>query len=96
MIYLFVFILFIIGLYCVLFTFNLIRLLIGLELMIKGATLLIINAGYEANHLALSSAMVITLIVIEVVVMVVAAGVILGLYSYHKSLNTKNVKLLKG
>ncbi len=96
MIYLFVLLLFIIGLYCVIATFNLIRLLIGLELMIKAVTLLLIYVGSSNGRLALAQSMVITLIVIEVVVMVVAVGVVLGLHRYHHSLNTKYIKELKG
>jgi len=96
MIYLFVLLLLIIGLYCIFATFNLMRLLIGLELMIKAVTLLLINVGYSNGHLGLAQSLVITLIVIEVVVMVVGVGIILGLHNYHKSLNTKYIKLLKG
>jgi len=96
MIFLAALLLFIIGLYCVIATFNLMRLLIGLELMIKAVTLLIIYVGYLNGHLALAQAMIITLIVIEVVVMVVAVGVVLGLHRYHNSLNTKYIKMLKG
>ena len=96
MIYIIVLLLFMIGFYCLLATFNLIRVLIALELMIKAVTLLIIYAGSQGQHPALSQAMVITLIVIEVVVMVVAAGVVLGLHHYHDSLNTKYIKHLKG
>ena len=96
MIYIFIVLLFMIGFYCLLATFNLMRLLIALELMIKAVTLLIIYAGYQSQQLALAQSLVITLIVIEVVVMVVAVGVVLGLHRYHDSLNTKDIKLLKG
>ena len=94
--YILILLLFMIGFYCLLATFNLIRLLIALELMIKAVTLLLIYAGSQSQHLALSQSMVITLIVIEVVVMVVAAGVVLGLHRFHNSLNTKYIKHLKG
>lgn len=87
---------FITGFYCLFATFNLFRVLIALEIMIKSVTLFLVLVGYVSNHLALAQAMVITLIVIEVVVMVVATGIILGLQRHHGSLNTKNIKLLKG
>ena len=88
--------LFIIGLYCVLATFNLIRALIGLELLIKAVTLLIVVVGFIGGHIALIQALVITLIVIEVVVMTVAMGVVLGLHSHNSSLDIRKLKNLRG
>ena len=64
------------GLYCILVTRNLMRVIIGLELLTKAVTLLIIVAGYVTGHIALAQSLVITLIIIEVVVIAVAAGVI--------------------
>lgn len=84
------------GVYCFLVTYNLLRMLIGLEIMIKGVTLLIIVAGYLSGRMALAQSIVITVIVIEVVVMVVAAGIILGFFNLYDSLNVKNARNLKG
>ena len=88
--------LFVMGLYCLLVTFNLVRVLIGLELLIKAATLLIILAGYLSGRTGLAQAIVITMIVIEVVVIVVAGGVVLQAFARHGSLNVKNLRNLKG
>jgi len=92
----FVILLFICGTYCILATFNLIRALIGIEILIKAATLLIIVAGYITKNMALAQAIVITLIVIEVVFMVVASGIILGLFRHHNTIDTRKLKDLKG
>lgn len=88
--------LFVIGIYCVLATRNLIRALIGLEILIKAVTFLIIAAGYMTGHEALAQSLVITLIVIEVVVITVAVGVVLGIHSYNNSLDARNIRNLKG
>jgi NADH-quinone oxidoreductase subunit K len=88
--------LFITGLYCVLATFNLIRVLVGIEILIKAATLLIIVCGQLTGRQALAQAIVITLIVIEVVIMVAAGGVILCLYKHNHSIDTRKLKNLKG
>ena len=88
--------LFIAGLYCILVTRNLMRVLIGLELLTKGVTLLIILGGYMTGRVALAQSLVITLIVIEVVVIAVMAGVILSIYRHTGSLDASNVKSLKG
>ncbi len=92
----FIAMLFIIGLYCILATRNLLRALIGLELLIKAATLLITTVGYVSAHTALTQAIIITMIVIEVVVVVVAVGVVIGVRSHTGSLDTRNIRDLKG
>lgn len=93
---LFIILFVIMGLYCIIATFNLIRVLIGLELMIKAVTLLLIVAGELSGHQALAQTLVITLIVIEVVVMVVGAGIVLGIHAHTGRLNVKNIRELKG
>jgi multisubunit Na+/H+ antiporter MnhC subunit len=88
--------LFIIGIYCIVATYNLIRALIGLEILIKAVTLLLILAGYVTGHTALTQALVITLIVVEVVMITVAVGVVLGIHAHNKTLDTRNIRNLKG
>ena len=92
----FIILLSIAGAYCILMTFNLIRALLGLEILIKASTLLIILAGYLTHQAGLAQAMVITLIVIEVVIMVVAGGIILSLFRHYKTIDTRKLNQLKG
>lgn len=82
--------------YCILFSRNLIRILIGLELLIKAVTLLIALAGYITGHMALAQTMIITLIVIEVVVIAVAAGIVIGAQRHNQSLDVRTLRNLKG
>lgn len=88
--------LFVIGLYYILVTYNLIRVLIGLEIIIKAVTLLLVVAGYMTKHVALVQALVITLIVIEAVLITVAIGVVLGLHGKNDSLDVRKIRNLKG
>lgn len=88
--------LFITGIYCLLATRNLIRILIALEILTKGVTLLLIAAGYATGQEALAQALVITLIIIEVVVIAVAAGIVIGLHKYNETLDTRKLRNLKG
>jgi multisubunit Na+/H+ antiporter MnhC subunit len=90
------FLVFIAGLYCVVATFNLIRAVIGLELMTKAVTLLIIIAGYATGQTGLAQALAITLIVIEVVIMVVAMGVILSVFRHNKTVDARLIRNVKG
>ncbi len=84
------------GLFCLLATRNFLRVLIGVEILMKSVTFLLIVAGFLSGRMALAQAMVITVIVIEVVVVVVFAGVILGFFRKHDSLDTRNARRMKG
>jgi len=86
----------IIGLYCVVATRNLIRAVIGVVLLSKSVTLLLIIAGNRVQQTALAQALVITVIVVEVVIITVAVGIILRLYQHHRSLDTTLLRNLKG
>jgi multisubunit Na+/H+ antiporter MnhC subunit len=89
-------VLFVIAAYCVTVSINLIRILIGLELFTKAVTLLLVVAGFATGRVALSQALVITLIVVEIVVIAVAAGVVVGAYQHTNSLDVRDLRNLKG
>jgi len=84
------------GIYCLVMTRNFLRVLIGLELMTKAVTLLIIVAGLASGRLALAQALAITLIVVEVVVVSVAAGIVLSVFRLNESLDIRKSRNLKG
>ena len=84
------------GLWCMLATYNLLRMLVGLEILMKSVTFFLIVAGYFSGRMALAQSMAITVIVIEVVVVVVAAGLILGFYRKTDSLSVRNTRELRG
>ena len=72
------------------------RALIGVEILIKAVTLLLVVVGYFRGQVALTQGLVLTLIVIEVVIMTVAVGMVLGIHRYYKSLDARNIRKLKG
>jgi multisubunit Na+/H+ antiporter MnhC subunit len=84
------------GFYCLIVTYNLIRALIGLELLTKSVTLFIILAGYLTGRTGLAQALAITLIVIEVVVIAVAVGIVLCVYGHNKSIDGRLLRNIKG
>ena len=77
-------------------TNNLIRTLIGLEILTKAVTLLIILAGYVVGQMGLAQALAITLIIIEVAVTVVAVGIVLCIFRHHRSLDAASIRNIKG
>ena len=92
----FIILVFICGLYCLLASFNLIRILIGVEILIKAATLLIILAGYICGASSLAQSIVVTLIVVEIVFMVVAGGIILWAFRHHRTIDPRKLMTMKG
>lgn len=84
------------ALYCILVSRNLIRILIGLELLTKAVTLLIALAGYLTGNMALAQSLIVTLIVVEVVVIAVAAGIIVGAHRHNQTLDVRALRNLKG
>jgi multisubunit Na+/H+ antiporter MnhC subunit len=87
---------FITGLYCILVTSNLIRAIIGVELLTKAVTLFLILAGYVTGHTGLAQALAITLIIIEVVVVAIAVGVALCVFAHNRTIDVKLLRNLKG
>ena len=67
-----------------------------MELMTKAATLLIVIGGWVSGRMALAQALVINLIVVEVVVVAVAAGIVVSLFRKNGSLSTRKLDSLKG
>jgi NADH:ubiquinone oxidoreductase subunit K len=84
------------GFYSVIMSNNLIRTLIGVEILTKSVTLLIIIAGSVSNQMPLAQAIAITIIIIEVVLTVVAVGIILCLFRHEKTMDSKIAHNLKG
>lgn len=79
------------GFYSLFVTKNLIRTLISIEILMKAVTLLLVIAGYVTKQLQNVQAYIITMIVIEVVVLSVAAGIVINIYRKNESLDTKNI-----
>ena len=92
----FIILLFTCGAYCIVVTRNMIRAIIGLELLIKAVTLLIILVGNITGRTALAQGLVITIIVIEVVVAATAAGIALCVFRHTDSLDVRSLRNLKG
>jgi multisubunit Na+/H+ antiporter MnhC subunit len=84
------------GLWCLYATHNLVRVLIGMELLTKAVTLLLVLAGAVTGRVAAMQALVITVIVIEVVVLVVAAGIVVAAHEKTGTNLTDSLTDLKG
>ncbi len=89
-------ILFTAGLYCIFASHNLIRVVVGIEMLTKAVTLMLSLAGALTGRMATAEAFIITLIVMEVVAIAVATGLVVGIFKHHGSARTKFIRVLKG
>jgi NADH-quinone oxidoreductase subunit K len=85
-----------IGIYSLVVTRNLMRILLSLEILTKAVTLLMIGVGYMTGKLAEAQTYVITIIIIEVMLLVISTGILFGVYKANGSLDTKSLNNLKG
>ena len=88
--------LFAIGVYSLLVTTNLIRILVSIEILTKGVTLLMIGAGYVTGRVVEAEAYVITIIVVEVVLLAIATGIVLGVYRNNGEIYVHGIRNMKG
>jgi NADH-quinone oxidoreductase subunit K len=91
-----VILLFCIGLYTLIASKNMLRMLIGFEVMAKGVTLAIISAGYSNGRIVLSQVLTITVIVVEVIFVAIALGIIMLIYRKKQSLHLTKLEKPRG
>lgn len=84
------------GLFMLVRTNNLIRVIISTEIVMKAVTLLLIFAGYVNGNYLLAQTFIVTVIVIEVVVAVVAAGIAISIYRHNGDLDIRKLNKLNG
>ncbi len=84
------------GLYMLVRTHNMIRIIISVEIAMKAITLLLIFAGWLNGQTALSQAFVVTIIVAEVVVAVVAAGIAISSFRKNGDMDIRRLNKLNG
>jgi NADH:ubiquinone oxidoreductase subunit K len=92
----FVILLLIIGFYYILATRNLVRILLGVEIITKAALLSIIVVGYVTDNMPLAQSLAVIMIIIEVFVIAVAAGIIIQIYKVTGSVDARNIRNLRG
>ncbi|MCR4962695.1 MAG: NADH-quinone oxidoreductase subunit K [Firmicutes bacterium] len=84
------------GLYMLVRTYNMIRIIIAVEVAMKAITLLLAYAGWLNGQTALSQAFVVTIIVMEVVVAVVAAGLAISSFRKNGDVDIRRLNKLNG
>jgi multisubunit Na+/H+ antiporter MnhC subunit len=85
-----------IGLYALLTMRNLIKLFIGIEVLGKGVSLVLLSTGFAKGNILLAQSLVVTYIVIEVCLVATALALIINVTRHTKSLDVRRLTKLKG
>ncbi len=85
-----------VGLYCLLTMKNMLKLLIGVEIIVKGVTLALLATGFDRQNVAVAQALAITVIVVEVSVVATALAIVINIYRHTHSLDVRKLTKLKG
>jgi len=85
-----------IGIYGLLTMKNMVKLLIGIEIIAKGVTLALIVTGATKDNLMLAQSLVISVIVVDVAVLATALAIIIRINRHTKSLDVRKLTKLKG
>ncbi|MEK6796186.1 MAG: NADH-quinone oxidoreductase subunit K [Spirochaetota bacterium] len=85
-----------IGLYVLVFSRNMIRMLIAVEVLVKGLTLTLFGVSQATKSQGLGQALFITMLVIEVIAAVAILAFIVHTYRLTKSIDVRTLSRLKG
>jgi len=85
-----------VGIYCLLAMRNLIKLFIGIEVVSKGVSLVLLATGFAKGNVLLAQSLVITFIVVEVCLVATALAIIINIYRHTKSLDVRKLTKLRG
>jgi multisubunit Na+/H+ antiporter MnhC subunit len=86
----------IVGLYALLTMKNVIKLFIGIEVIGKAVSLVLLSTGFAKNNILLAQSLVITFIVIEVSLVATALALIINITRRTKSLDVRKLTKLRG
>lgn len=87
---------FFIGVYCMIVTRNLIKQLIGLEIISKALMIAIISAGAFSGNTNLAQALIITIIMVEAVIVATGLALLVKNYRLNRSIDVKKLDNLRG
>jgi len=85
-----------VGFYALLFKRNLIKLVIALQILVKGVMLAIIGAGLISNRINLAQSLVITVIVADTIVAVIGMALAVQVRRQLGTLDVAELSKLRG
>lgn len=87
---------FALGLFALVAKTSLLKVLLGLQVMGKAATLTFVLAGFLLDDLGRAQSLVFTIVVIEVVVAALALALMVRVYQLTGSIDVRGIRRLRG
>lgn len=84
------------GIFMLIMTSNMIRVVLAVEVMMKAVTLLLIYAGNVSGQLGLAQTFIVTQIIVEIVVAAVASGLVINIYRKTGNRELRKLNKLNG
>lgn len=85
-----------VGLACIMTRRRIIKQVIGLNIMLQGALLNLVDAGRANGDMATAQGMVISALVVEAIVIAIALTLIINVFRYHPEGLVDDLVALKG
>lgn len=90
------FLVFLVGVYLLLSYRNLLRLVLGVEVLAKGVTLVLLGAGAHLGATALIQSLIVTFIIVETILAAVMLAIIVVCHRTNQSLDVRVLSRLRG
>jgi multicomponent Na+:H+ antiporter subunit C len=87
---------FLLGLFCIISQRNLIKIIIGIEIMGKAVILNFITAGYYQNNVEVAQAIVMTAILIDAIIVAVMLALVVNVFRVNRGILADQIVRLKG
>jgi multicomponent Na+:H+ antiporter subunit C len=87
---------FLLGLFCIISQRNLIKIIIGIEIMGKAVILNFITAGYYQNNVEVAQAIVMTAILIDAIIVAVMLALVVNVFRVNRGILADHIARLKG
>jgi len=75
---------------------NLIRIMLGVEVLSKGVTLILLSAGQQCQNIATTQSMLISFIIVETILAAVMLAIVVMVHRIYSSLDIKLLSKLRG
>jgi NADH-quinone oxidoreductase subunit K len=84
------------GIYMLILYRNLLRLIIGVEIIAKGVTLLFLAAGIHRQDIGFIQSLLVTFIIVETVLAAIMLALAVGAHRIYGSLDIRHLSKLRG
>jgi len=85
-----------IGVYMLILYRNLLRLIVGVEIISKGITLVFLSVGIYRQDIGFIQALLVTFIIVETVLAAIMLALVVGAQKIYRSLDIRNLSILRG